>query len=68
MKYESRKLSEIEFPVYFSLFSRPGYDISKLKTFGINGEWHLFFGNPRQDNVTTNLEWGNTTDSIGGKV
>ena len=35
MKYETRRLSDIEFPVYISLFPTPGYDASKLNSFGI---------------------------------
>ena len=65
--YETRKLSDMEFPVYFSLYPTPGYDASKLKSFGIRGEFLLFFGD-RDRNGTSLLEmkWGTEDNNIGG--
>ena len=42
--YETRRLSEIEFPMYFSLVPDPGYNLSYLETCAIDGEWELFSG------------------------
>ena len=44
MSYETRKLSDIEFPMYFSLVPDPGYNRSILDKYGVDGEWMLFFG------------------------
>ena len=44
VSYETRKLTEMEFPMYFSLVPTPGYNISHLETCGIYGEWELFTG------------------------
>ena len=38
-------MTEIEFPMYFSLGPDPGYNISYLETCGVGGEWELFHGN-----------------------
>ena len=38
-------MTEIEFPMYFSLVPTPGYNISYLESCGIDGEWFLFDGN-----------------------
>ena len=45
MSYETRKLTEIEFPMYFSLTPTPGYNISYLETCEFDTEWDLFHGN-----------------------
>ena len=37
-------MTEIEFPMYFSLVPTPGYNISYLETCNIGGEWELFHG------------------------
>ena len=37
-------MSDIEFPMYFSLVPDPGYDRSVLDKFGIDGEFQLFYG------------------------
>ena len=55
MSYVTRRLSELEFPMYFSLGSQPGYDISYLETCGIDGEYWLFSG-----------EWSNSVWQWGG--
>ena len=44
MSLETRKLSDIEFPIYFSLVPDPGYNRSILDEYGITGEWNLFSG------------------------
>ena len=62
--YETRKLTEIEFPTYFSLVSNPGYDISFLDSHGIDGEWDLFIGNFSDGT----WRWGSVNHSIGGKL
>ena len=45
MSHETRKLAEIDFPMYFSLMPDPGYDLDVLEENGIDGEFHLFHGN-----------------------
>ena len=37
-------MSDIEFPMYFSLVPDPGYNRSILDKYGIDGEWMLFLG------------------------
>ena len=49
-----QKLTEMEFPMYFSLVPTPGYNISYLKSCGIEGEWELFHG----DYTGSAWEWG----------
>ena len=44
VSYETRKLREIEFPMYISLVPTPGYNFSYLETCGVDGEWPLFEG------------------------
>ena len=67
MSYETRKLSDIEFPVYFSLIPDPGYDISYLESQGIGGEYDLFLGKPvdTAENCSF-ITWGGTNNSIKG--
>ena len=37
-------MTDLEFPMYFSLVPNPGYDISFLENLGIDGEFNLFVG------------------------
>ena len=58
-------MTEIEFPMYFSLVPNPGYNISFLDTLGIDGEFHLFIGNFLKDNKTSgNWKWGIVNHTI----
>ena len=72
ISYETRELTEMEFPMYFSLVPDPGYNISHLVSRGIDGEWNLFKGSlvETQDNRTswTGITWGGLNYSIKGKV
>ena len=67
MSYETRKLSEIDFPVYFSPVPDPGYNMSHLASRGIEGEWNLFMGDivDTEDNRTV-VTWGGKNYSIKG--
>ena len=68
MTYLTRKLSELEFPCYFSLFAEPGYNNSLLTSYGFTGEWGLFKGKhyPRSDWIQ--LEWNYNNLSIKGNL
>ena len=63
-------MTDIEFPMYFSLVPNPGYNISFLETCGLDGEWDLFVGNNINDNHngTLNWGWGRVNHSIEGKL
>ena len=54
--------------MYFSLVPTPGYNISHLETFGVDGEWDLFLGKLLKDNKTgrTDIAWGGDY-SVKGK-
>ena len=67
MSYETRKLSEMDFPVYFSLVPDPGYNIPYFDSHGIEGEWYLFLGDivNTKDNKT-GITWGGVNHSIKG--
>ena len=67
MSYETRKLSEIDFPVYFSLLPDPGYNMSHLASRGIDGEYFLFRGDIMKtvDNWT-GITWGGLNHYIKG--
>ena len=67
MTYETRKLTEIEFPMYFSLVPNPGYNISFLKTRGVGGEYELFTGQFTYENGTK-WSWGSVNHTIEGKL
>ena len=69
MSYETRKLSDIEFPMYFKLYPDPGYDIAHLESHGIDGEWRLFTGElvETEDN-RTGISWGKRNYSIKGSL
>ena len=67
MSYESANLAEIPFPMYFSIFAKPGLDINKLRGFGLESEHLLFSGLRRSENDTTHLEWSSNNRSIEGK-
>ena len=69
MSFETRKLTDIEFPMYFSLAPNPGYNKSFLNTRGIPDEWHLFAGQfLNKDNGTWTLRWGTGNHSVEGKL
>ena len=68
VSYETRKLSEIEFPVYISLFATPGYNISLLRLFGFLEEFQFFRGNASVGNGRTHINWGNGTLSAKGTL
>ena len=55
--------------MYFSLSPNPGYNISFLKTRGLEGEWDLFSGYfLKENNGTCGIwRWGTVNHSIGGK-
>ena len=63
-------MTDIEFPVYFSLAPNPGYNTSLLETCGIGGEWGLFLGNFINENNGTSgtWQWGSENHSIEGKL
>ena len=58
----------MEFPVYLSLLSTPGYNASKLNSFGIKGEFSLFVGTHRFRNGSTlrEIEFGSEDNNIAG--
>ena len=63
----TKKLTELEFPVYFSLVPDPGYNISYLAQHGIDGEYNLFWGDTVEiENNRTGITWGGVNDSIKG--
>ena len=66
MTYEIADLAEIEFPMYFSIFAKPGLDINKLREFCLESEHLLFSGLRRSENDTTHLEWSSNNWSIEG--
>ena len=47
----------MEFPMYVSLFARPGYDTKMLKQFGFDGEYNFFYGHKGMQN----LDWGDSS-------
>ena len=53
MTYETRKLSEIKLPVYFSFVALPGFDLSLLNSYGFGGEYSFFSG--KKDLTTDTL-------------
>ena len=57
----------MEFPMYFSIYSQPGYDSLMLGQFGFHGETQLFSGRISQEEDQTVVSWGNGTVSIAGK-
>ena len=68
MTFERKKLSEMEMPVVFSVFARPGLNISKLKSFGFSFDHQLYTGNRREQNDNTFLEWSNGSFTIEGNI
>ena len=68
MTYETRSLSDIEFPVYFSLYSTPGYNQDKLNSFGFRGEFILFIGIERYRNNTVDIIWRTEDKMIAGSL
>ena len=66
--YLTRALSDMEFPVFFSLVAEPGYNNSLLTSYGFTGEWGLFKGKhqPRPDWIQ--LEWKHENLSIKGNL
>ena len=67
MRYEARKLTDIEFPVYFSLIPDPGYDMAHLASFGIDGEFELFSGHIDNRTGHLGITWGGLNHSIKGR-
>ena len=69
MSYETRKLTEMDFPVYFSLVPDPGYNISYLDSHGIDSEWDLFSGQlVETQEKRTVITWGGPNSSIKGSL
>ena len=66
--YLTRKLSELEFPCYFSLFAEPGYNNSLLTSYGFTGEWGLFKGKHQPGPEWIQLEWKHNNLSINGNL
>ena len=68
MSYLTRRLADLEFPVYFSFYAEPGYNNSLLTSYGFTGEWGLFKGKhqPRPDWIQ--LEWKYDNLSIKGNL
>ena len=66
--YETRKLTDIKFPMYFSLYLTPGFNMTLLKSFGFESQYEFFMGNTSRENNITNLNWGNKTFSFQGKI
>ena len=58
VSYETKKLSEIEFPMYFSLVPDPGYNRSILEKYGMDGEWTLFYGGWVENGNSQKWCWG----------
>ena len=56
----------MEFPVYFSLYSTPGFDVHKLKSFGFEGDYELFRGRNQERNNLMNIKWGTQDKLIAG--
>ena len=59
----------MEFPMYFSLAPKPGYNISILDSHGIDGEFNLFFGYSLNENnwySSSTWRWGSVNHSIEG--
>ena len=56
--------------MYFSLVPTPGYNLSYLRTQGIDNEWALFSGRLLPgDNGTENVwAWGGENNSLKGKL
>ena len=46
-----------EFPLYFSLVSDPGYDLTKLESFGFNSELDFFLGCSETNQSINTLSW-----------
>ena len=65
--YETRNLSDIDFPVYFSLSPEPGYDSEKLREYGFHGyDVWLFNGNRKTIDNKTLMKWSHGNTSIEG--
>ena len=65
ISYETRKLSDLEFPMYFSLVPNPGYNRSSLDMLGFQGEWDLFWGHWAVNETPVSVSWGKL-ESIKG--
>ena len=65
--YQTRKLSEIDFPMFISLFSTPGYDITSLRNFGFKEVMDFFSGKIKITDDTTHFYWGNETFRAEGE-
>ena len=63
----SRKLSEIDFPMFLTFFARPGYNISLLSHCGFKSEFDLFRGKHIVNNDTVQIYWGNASNTIQGE-
>ena len=61
--YFTRELSEINFPVYFTFASRPGFNDSLLREFGFDGEYYFFSGENYQSNLLSWARNGETVES-----
>ena len=62
-------LTDLEFPMYFSLAPNPGYNNSFLDSLGIGGEFDLFLGNHSVNNGTGVIwKWGSVNHSIEGML
>ena len=63
-------MTDIEFPMYFSLVPSPGYDISVLESLGVGGEWEMFTGDfSNEVNETGGTwVWGSVDNAIEGNL
>ena len=65
VSYETRKLSDIEFPTYVSLVPTPGYNSSIMSKNEVD-VWNMFRGTVEEDDNGTFLSW-DWADSIEGR-
>ena len=52
--------------MYFSLLPKPGYDLKCLLKYGIEGEYHFFYGTIIYGNDSILLSWNSPNASIEG--
>ena len=68
VRYLTRKLSEMRFPLLLTFYATPGYDINLLGSFGFHSERQFFAGKMRVEDDTTHINWGNETHSVQGST
>ena len=54
--------------MFLTFFARPGYNISRLRSFGFNSELALFEGKQiLRNDSSVYIYWGNQSQSIQGE-